>query len=163
MAGSPDATLWRYVLALYARPGVAEACLVLQDDYGQDVCLVLFALWAGAVCRHRLTAAELVLLDGAAAEWRHQVVVPLRTLRRRLKHGPPPAPDRATGRLRRRLQAAEIDAERIALANLLATLPLSAATDDGDAAGRAGRAAANLALLCPQAPEALRRLLAGAA
>ena len=38
---------WRFSLALYARPGVAEALIALQDRAGLDVNLILFGLWVG--------------------------------------------------------------------------------------------------------------------
>ncbi|HKS89918.1 MAG TPA: TIGR02444 family protein, partial [Stellaceae bacterium] len=50
---------WRFSLALYARPGVAEALIALQDRAGRDVNLMLFALWFGAVRGRRLDAARL--------------------------------------------------------------------------------------------------------
>ncbi len=40
-----DDPLWRFALDLYARAGVAPACLTLQDDAGADVTLVLYLLW----------------------------------------------------------------------------------------------------------------------
>lgn len=116
---------WRWILALYNRPEVPAACLHLQDARGQDVCLILYALWAGAACGHRLDAPEVERLRSVAAPWQEGVVRPLRAVRRRLKQGPPPAPSADTDALRKRLQADEIEAERIELAALAAALPLS--------------------------------------
>ena len=39
--------LWNHALALYARPGVEEACLGVQA-LGGDVCLLLCATWLQA-------------------------------------------------------------------------------------------------------------------
>src|SRR5947208_14107979 len=39
---------WRFSLALYARPGVADALIATQDRTARDVNLILFALWLGA-------------------------------------------------------------------------------------------------------------------
>jgi uncharacterized protein (TIGR02444 family) len=39
---------WEWALDAYARPGVAEACLELQDVHGQNVPLLLWAAWAAA-------------------------------------------------------------------------------------------------------------------
>ena len=36
---------WTFSGALYARPGVKDACLALQDDHGADVNMILFCLW----------------------------------------------------------------------------------------------------------------------
>src|SRR3954453_309049 len=103
--------LWRFALAVYQRPGVADACLLLQDRHGCNVPLLLFAAWAGADRGILLTADEVATAGSAVGAWRGGAVEALRMVRRRLKHGPPPAPDATTGSLRSRLQAIEIEAE----------------------------------------------------
>ena len=48
-----DVPFWSFSTEFYGRTGVAPACLVLQDRFGCDVNLLLFALWAarrGAAC-----------------------------------------------------------------------------------------------------------------
>jgi uncharacterized protein (TIGR02444 family) len=79
---------WRFSLALYARPGVAEALIALQDRAGRDVNLILFALWAGAVHGIRLGAATLNRAEVVISDLRAGVIEPLRGLRRRLKSDP---------------------------------------------------------------------------
>src|SRR5580704_19009550 len=89
--GKPDASgeaLWRFSLALYARPGVAEALIALQDRAGCDVNLVLFALWLGAARGRRVASAELATAATAIAPIGHDIVRPVRQLRRRLKTEP---------------------------------------------------------------------------
>lgn len=149
--GTDAGAHWRFVLTVYQAPGASAACLALQDRHGADVCLLLHALWLGAACAYRLDGAGLARLRAAVEPWQAEIVVPLRTVRRRLKTGPPPAPDARTGELRARLQALEIDAERVGLETLLAALPLpSHAPPDGADGGRRLEAAmANLALACP--------------
>jgi len=115
--------LWRFALAVYQKPGVSDACLLLQDRHGCNVTLLLFAAWAGAECKVALTADEFAAAGNAVGAWHGEVVEPLRAVRRRLKHGPRPAPDTATGKLRARLQAIEIEAERIELETLAGFLP----------------------------------------
>lgn len=145
-SSSPD--LWSFCLSVYARPGVADACLTAQDTLGQDVPLLLWALWLGRVHGHRLTRAELDQARAAVAGWRDSVVLPLRTLRRQLKTGPSPAPSPATEALRDRIKAAELEAERLQLALLLADLPAARRpTTPPDVAMDA-----NLRLLLPDAP-----------
>ncbi|WP_207476816.1 TIGR02444 family protein [Arenibaculum pallidiluteum] len=149
--------LWRHVLELYARPGVAAACLELQDRRGMDVCLLLYAQWAGMACGHRLSEAEAAALRTAVAPWHGEIVRALRAVRKRLKTGPAPAPDASTAALRARVQAVEIDAERIELAALATALPLAPAPVP-KAVGMAA-ALANLSLLCPpEGPEDERAL-----
>jgi uncharacterized protein (TIGR02444 family) len=126
-AEPPEARLWRFALDLYAQPGVSQSCLLLQDRHGCDVTLLLFAAWAGAECGIALGPDDVIAARGAVAAWQAEVVKPLRAVRRRLKHGPPPAPNPRTADLRTRLQAIEIDAERIELETLAGTLPPSRA------------------------------------
>jgi uncharacterized protein (TIGR02444 family) len=137
--------LWRFALAVYQKPGVSDACLLLQDRYGCNVTLLLFAAWAGAERGVALEAEEMTVAAETVGAWHGEVVEPLRSVRRRLKHGPPPAPDAATGKLRARLQAIEIDAERIELETLAGLLP-----DRQNDAGFIA-AAANLELAAPLA------------
>jgi uncharacterized protein (TIGR02444 family) len=124
---------WRFAVALYDRPDVAPACLALQDEHGVDVCLLLVLAWAGAECGADLAAEELAAL---AAPWQDEIVRPLRAVRRRLKTGPP-APSDRTQSLRQRLQALEIEAERIAIETLAAATGLRPSGAGNPAAARA--------------------------
>ncbi|HYD69814.1 TIGR02444 family protein [Azospirillum sp.] len=133
----PDDPFWSFSLATYARPGVSEACLDLQDRLGQDVNLVLFALWAGAGCGVRLDPAELQRLDHAVSAWRRDVVAPLRGVRRTLKNVPGVEP------FRLRIKAAELESERLQQAALRTISGLQPGAADRDAAE------ANLRLLLP--------------
>ncbi|WP_192499030.1 TIGR02444 family protein [Skermanella pratensis] len=153
---SPAAELWRFALALYGRPGVSEHCLMLQDRHGCDVTVLLFAAWAGAARGIALSAQDLAAARAAVEAWHGEVVRPLRAVRRRLKQGPPPAPTGRTGELRARIQAIEIEAERIELEELAGRLP-------GPAKFR-GRATpelvlANLELVAPGLEEESRAVL----
>ena len=130
-------SLWRFSLAFYARPGVAEALIALQDRAGCDVNVILFALWRGLVHGHRLDRAELAAAEAAVAPLRRAVIEPLRWLRRGLKADS----DSDIQALRRRVAALELAAERRAQSRLAATIAASIADSDRRAA-----AAANLAL-----------------
>ena len=77
--------LWRFSLALYARPGVAHALLALQNRAGRDVNLMLFALWVGATRARRLDPAEFAIAEAAIGPLNVEVVHQLRRLRRELK------------------------------------------------------------------------------
>jgi uncharacterized protein (TIGR02444 family) len=82
-AGEVGAAFWRFSLALYARPGVADALLALQDRAGLDVNLILFGLWVGARHGHELGDTELAAAASAIAGL-NGIVRDIRTLRRRL-------------------------------------------------------------------------------
>lgn len=54
-----DNALWRFSLAVYAAPGVAEECLALQETSNIGVNLLLFCAWVGAGRRALLTQGDL--------------------------------------------------------------------------------------------------------
>jgi uncharacterized protein (TIGR02444 family) len=108
-SGSP---FWRFSLGFYRLPGVAEACIKLQEEAGADVNLLLFLLWHGAQKR-RLSRPEVEGLEQKIAVWRELAVVPLRSIRRALKspHGLVEAG--AAEAFRTRIKAVELEAERL--------------------------------------------------
>jgi len=108
---------WGFAAALYARPGLAELCLDLQDKAARDVNLLLLCLWAGEVLGLTLDDWDLKDLATAVAPWNGAAVHPLRALRRSLKGVP------AAETVRAKIGAAELEAERLAQRHLLAALP----------------------------------------
>ncbi len=99
---------WDWAVAAYARPGVAEACLDLQDSYGQNVPLLLWAVWRGGDVGDAVDLATL---------WESEVIGHLRHARRNLK--------RFGGyeALRERIKADELDAERTLMTALEGVMP----------------------------------------
>lgn len=97
--------LWEGMLSLYSAPGVADACLEVQDACEADVLLLLTAaLLAGEGI---LLTPELAgYLSSETAEWRREVVVPLRQLRQRWRGR------HSMATLRERIKALELEAER---------------------------------------------------
>ncbi|MBE9555123.1 MAG: TIGR02444 family protein [Proteobacteria bacterium] len=81
----PAHPFWGWSLEIYGRPGVEETLLDLQDRLGLDVNLLLFACWTGATGRGRLAGGEWTRLIDGTADWRANVVEPLRAIRRHLK------------------------------------------------------------------------------
>ncbi len=119
-------SLWDFSLAVYARTGVADACLALQDRHGADVNLLLFCLWWACHGGGWLTAAELDSARAAAGAWQLQVVVPLRAVRRALKV-PLGAPRGPAEKLRQRVKDVELEAERLEQSMLAASFAASPA------------------------------------
>ena len=79
-----DESLWRFALTFYARHGVAETCLLLQDEHKVNVCMLIGLHWLdmnGCI----LSIEELVDLSEHTQKWTHEIVDPLRALRRTLK------------------------------------------------------------------------------
>ena len=115
VADLPSSAFWRFSLELYARPGVATACLALQDGHDVDVNLVLLALWLGK-SGHRLNSTAGATLARLARSWQRPIVRPLRQVRRRLKRrnaaAPPPWPE-AMEHWRSRLAEVELALEQV--------------------------------------------------
>jgi uncharacterized protein (TIGR02444 family) len=110
-APAPDSVVdefWASSLALYARPGVAAACLRLQDERGLDVNLLLLCCWFARSGRGRLSEDDLAAAEARAANWRRDVIEPLRAMRRELKG----LPDGASSPLYAELKQLELRAER---------------------------------------------------
>jgi uncharacterized protein (TIGR02444 family) len=122
---------WSFSVEFYGRPGVAPACLALQDRFGCDVNLVLFALWA-ARCETHLEAAEFERLDAAVKPWRTRVVEPIRGLRRSLKSETLAVSPESAETCRKKLLDAELAAERAAQELLARTLSLKDPEDDSN-------------------------------
>jgi uncharacterized protein (TIGR02444 family) len=134
MAADVRQGLWDFALRLYGAPDVGDACLVLQDESGVDVPVLLFSAW---LAKHSvaLSQAEIARIDGLVADWRNEVVRPLRAIRRRLKSGPHPAPTKETETLRNGVKGVELSSEKIELSVLEAEgqVLISAGTTFGDA------------------------------
>lgn len=119
-----EAESWAFALALYARPGVAEACLALQNEADVDVMLLLMATFAAVKHGTLLTPDEIAAMDEACRPWREQIVRKLRAVRTELKTGPLPAPNATTGQLRSKVKALELEAEKLENGLLAECLPL---------------------------------------
>ena len=140
----PDHPFWDFSLEVYAKEGVADACLRLQDDLGIDVNMLLFCCWAGHSGDGELGMRFIADAAGAVGAWHDEIVRPLRRVRRRLKEGFNGFDEERSRKLRRQIQSIEIDSEHIEQLFLgEAFVP----GKDGDMteAIRAGHAAANLA------------------
>ena len=137
---------WRFSLTVYGKPGVAPACLVLQDQYGCDVNLALYCCWLGASGRGRLTRAALAAADGGVATWRREVVENFRAARRAIK-----AAEMAGGEpLYAKAKAVELEAERLLQSRLAELAP--PVDPSLPATERLAAALANLTLYVGEAP-----------
>ena len=103
---------WRFSVKFYAVPGVAQACIDLQDQAKVDVNVLFFLLW-NATQGRALNAADVTRVEDVIGPWRDMAVVPIRNVRRALKSPPAAiAPDVAEG-FRTRIKAVELEAERL--------------------------------------------------
>ena len=104
-------SLWTWAVAAYAKPGVSDACLELQDAGGQNVCLLLWAAWTAETGQALDDDARADACDIARA-WEDAAVAPLRAVRRRLKARILDMDDDARQAVRDQVKAVELTAER---------------------------------------------------
>lgn len=108
----PDShsSLWDFSLTHYARAGVADTCLRLQDAHGVNVNLLLWCAWLE---EHGLTldATRLSCAQKRIHAWDQNYVAPLRQMRRRMKaeFG---VTDKDIERVRQQIKQAELLAEK---------------------------------------------------
>ncbi|MBZ8134356.1 TIGR02444 family protein [Afifella sp. IM 167] len=140
MPAFPPHPFWDFSLALYGRPGVAEACLKLQERHGLDVNIVLFCLWSAADGRAPLGAREFAAILERAGEWHENVVRPLRGTRRRMKEGAEGLELSLVLDVRKKLAGIEIDCEHLEQLAIAAAAGPGAADTAGTPAAERARA-----------------------
>jgi uncharacterized protein (TIGR02444 family) len=144
-------SIWDWALVAYARAGVPEACLTLQDRHGQNVPFLLWAVYAEAADPGVLAEASRI-----ARRWNEVAIKPLREARRSLKAADPAVDDAARLGLRDDVKAAELRAERV----LLETLERLAGPASGGAHALGALKAASKAWGRPAPDDALAALAA---
>ncbi len=160
-AGALASAFWQFSLAFYARPGVAAACIELQDNASADVNVMFYMLFL-ATQRRQIGHVDAAHIDASIKAWREIAVVPLRTLRRRLKTGVEPIAGADTEALRSAVKRIELEAERIEQEWLERSVPVSIGRP---AASPLAAARANLdayGALCGGLPEAPLEILLNA-
>ncbi len=111
-ASEAKESLWSFALAFYARPAVAETCLLLQDQHSANVCMLIGLHWLDARgCI--LSAEDLKDLSAHTFKWNSEIIEPLRSLRRALKQPfEKYAVDELQEQLRNSIKQAELLAEK---------------------------------------------------
>ena len=142
-------SLWGWTLEAYARPGVPEACLQLQDEYGQNTSYLLWAVWAEGAEPATLQAAA-----KAGQGWDEAVLKPIRAVRRTLKATFDAVGDGAREGLREDVKSVELRAERV----LMETFEALTERRRGGIPALAALRAASRAWGVPPPDEALARL-----
>ena len=105
--------LWDWALRAYGRPGVPETCLTLQDSFGQNTTLLLWAVWAETADPALLARAAEV-----ARRWEGLALTPIRQVRRALKAPFEGVEPEAREGLREDVKAVELRAERVLMETL---------------------------------------------
>ncbi|MFT5161960.1 MAG: hypothetical protein ACI9FJ_000528 [Alteromonadaceae bacterium] len=104
---------WQYSGKLYSQPGVKESCLILQDEVGLNVNLILLLCWCEP--NHKvLSEAQIEQLGNAIVGWHKSYIAPLRDFRRQLglEHA-------ATAQVKQKMLDAELELEKVEQSLLL--------------------------------------------
>jgi len=107
-----EAGFWAFSLDRYARPGVGELCIELQETTGADVNIILMCLWVAQSGRQLTPTTLKQMLSGDISAWHREAVVPLRAARRSIKVWNTGKDDPQVNALRDKIKALEIEAER---------------------------------------------------
>src|SRR3954453_4467046 len=93
---------WQFSIKFYAVPGVADACIALQDHAKVDVNILFYLLWKATQGR-AFNAADIAEIERRIGPWREIAVVPIRNVRRALKSPPEAMEPAAAEGLRTRI------------------------------------------------------------
>jgi len=126
---------WDFSVSTYRQPGVADACLSLQERFGVDVNLLLYCCWSGCT-RQSLDEPMFAAALSFSQPWADEVVRPLRAVRSWMKIAGCNSTDLSTDdcmALREKIKAVELEAEHLqqnALEKLTST-PMTGSLDFG--------------------------------
>lgn len=107
-----DNSFWRFSLAVYAAPGVANECLALQSALDVNVNALLFCAWLGAEKALALDARNIAEIEARTNAWHESVVRSLRKARQSIKTMPEFAHPPVQA-LRKQIAELELRAEQI--------------------------------------------------
>ena len=82
-----EVACWRLIGAVYARPGVQQSCLLLQERVQADIVVLLFGGWL-ARCGIALSHDAAHEATALVSPCREAVVRPLRAIRVTMKSSP---------------------------------------------------------------------------
>lgn len=112
---SPQESFRNFAVRTYCSEDTSEACLILQNEYGADVNLLLFCCWMG-ITRGEVEVETFNEVMEFSHTWADRVVRPLRNVRSWMKTEgcPDPAiPLESCMKLRERIKKAELEAEQL--------------------------------------------------
>ena len=126
---------WDFSVSTYAQPGVADACLSLQDRFGVDVNLLLYCCWSGCT-RESLDEPIFSAALSFSRRWADEVVRRLRAVRAWMKTAGCLETDVSTEEcmsLRDKIKAVELEAEHLQQNTLekLTSTPMTGSLDSG--------------------------------
>ncbi len=132
----PVHPFWDFSLSFYRQPGVADACLFVQDRYGLNINIVLFCVWVANSGGGALTTAHIATALRRIADWEGHVIKPLREIRRACRREALGVPEFLLQMFQPQIETVELEAEHVeqlVLAELVPSLEFSAEGADDPA------------------------------
>ena len=108
----PNNPFWDFSLHFYSREGVAERLIFLQESLNIDINLMLYCYWTAHIGGSILTESEIETAVMRVSDWQKETVVPLRKLRNKLKKLSATDYSVWSNEVRKKVKAAELEAER---------------------------------------------------
>ncbi len=120
-ASQPDDSddLWQFSATLYAADEVKDWCLFWQGEYKADVTLLLWLCWMEHRRGVHLDTGQIARAISVVADWRQNIIEPVRHARTHLKTIRESLPSREYGDIRGKLLETELAAERMEQSMLL--------------------------------------------
>jgi uncharacterized protein (TIGR02444 family) len=125
-----------FSLSLYRKPGVADACLFVQDRYGLNVNVILFCIWVADIGNGTLASVQITTALRRVADWEDQVIQPLREIRRTCRKEALGVPEFLLQTFLPQIETTELEAEHVeqlVLTELAGSLVVSADDSPGSA------------------------------
>ena len=122
--------------SLYRKPGVADACLFVQDRYGLNVNVILFCIWVADIGSGTLASAQIATVLRRVADWEKQVILPLREIRRTCRKEALGVPEFLLQTFLPQIETTELEAEHVeqqVLTELAGDLMVFADSSSGNA------------------------------
>lgn len=79
-------SLWEFSCRVYLKPSVESTCMVLQDEYGWNIPLAFYGIWAG-IHYGILPPTHIRKIQDFALQYSSLSIIPLRSIRRKMKTG----------------------------------------------------------------------------
>ncbi len=128
----PTHPFWDFSLKFYRQPGVADACLFVQDRYGLNVNFILFCVWLAKTGGGALSAEQITVALQRVSDWEASVIKPLREIRRVCRHEALGIPEFLLQIYQPEVESAELEAEHVeqlVLAEFARGLPAAGGSD----------------------------------
>jgi len=109
----PAHPFWDFSRRFYRKPGVADACLFVQDRYGLNVNLIMLCVWLAKTGGGVLATGKITAALQRISDWEFSVIKPLREIRRVCRHEALGIPEFLLQLFQPEVENTELEAEHV--------------------------------------------------